>query len=428
MAVDLSKQLRDTLGVDIKVDTLVSGPKVSELAADVLPKIDLTKAAPPLPASSPPPQPASSGQPQPASNVQPRANVGATDRAAIIAFLTMESERMLGFSAGELDARRPLAWQGFDSVMAVDLHARIKQAMGVSLKLDVLTGGPRLDELADEVLKLGPVNLEAGPSSAPTAALAPPVTPVPVAQAPAITPKPAPAGDLIASLAAAPDRRAALLAWLSAETEGLLGFASGEIDVRRPLAWQGFDSVMAVDLQRKILDATGVKLALDGLVSGPRLDELAGTLLPQLTLTAAASPAAASPAAASLAAASTATPAAVRPPSVASAPVPVPTRSLGADSWAPVAEPSDPAPTHATAPSGGQAPGGNPIVLMLLGAAVAAVITWFVAGNFASTDAKQRVPDAVEGADAPGKHPANARGRDKAGRSAAPENPEEATP
>jgi acyl transferase domain-containing protein len=75
----------------------------------------------------------------------------------------------------------------------------------------------------------------------------------------------------VAAVAAAPKGVAALI---QTEAERLLGLASGQLDLKRPLAWQGFDSIMAADLKVAIDRAFGVVVPTDAVVSGPSVAEL----------------------------------------------------------------------------------------------------------------------------------------------------------
>ena len=125
-------------------------------------------------------------------------------RAATLAWLLSTSEELLGFQPGELDPGRPLAWQGFDSVMAVDLYRRIRDGLGAPLPLDRLLNGPRLTEVADELAAVvDPSRLTAGeptlaaPASAPVAA-------APAALAPAAPASAPPAPPAHASMVAGP--------------------------------------------------------------------------------------------------------------------------------------------------------------------------------------------------------------------------------
>ncbi len=207
-------------------------------------------------------------------------------------------EGLLGVDAGSLSRTRPLSWQGFDSVMAIDLNRAIGQRFGATLPQEAVTVGPSVDELATRLLeKLAlpaavialPVAV-AATVAAPAPVPAPALRTAPVAASPA--PAPVAAPPVSASAPAAPlpvttraatpiapgDVRAATLAWLLRTSEELLGFQPGELDPGRPLAWQGFDSVMAVDLYRRIRDGLGAPLPLDRLLNGPRLTEVADEL------------------------------------------------------------------------------------------------------------------------------------------------------
>lgn len=180
--------------------------------------------------------------------VPPAASAGAglSDPDALLATILQIATELLGFQPGELDPDRPLAWQGLDSVLAVDLQAAIQRQLGPSLPLDAVASGPRPRELATLAARAG-----ARPPS-------PPAPPPPAASPPSDAPS--------------------TLDALAQEVERLLGHDPGGLDRERPLAWQGFDSVLAVDLQQRITARWGVTLPIDLLATGPRLTELAARL------------------------------------------------------------------------------------------------------------------------------------------------------
>jgi aryl carrier-like protein len=102
-----------------------------------------------------------------------------TPAAALLACSPLRSarasEQLMGFNPGDLDPKRPLAWQGFDSVMATDLQARLRADTGVELPLDSLVTGPRVTDLAADLLgrmdltKVPAVSVPAAPIAAPVA-------------------------------------------------------------------------------------------------------------------------------------------------------------------------------------------------------------------------------------------------------------------
>jgi acyl transferase domain-containing protein/aryl carrier-like protein len=338
MALDLHGDLRKTFGVDLDQGAVTVGPSVEELTDLVLPQLKLPAAAVPLPQPAvvtPTATPAAPTSPAPVGLLASLAAAPATARADLLrAALQRDAEDLLGFGRGELDPSRPLAWQGFDSVMALDLHGRIKNATQVDLPLDALLNGPRLSEVVELLLpKLDLTKIAAAP---------------PIASTPTPTAAPTGTGLRAELVAAAPGQRSALLAaHLARAAEELLGFDKGDLDPRRPLAWQGFDSVMALDLQRRILTETGVDLPLDNLVNGPKIEEVAEMVLPRIDLTAVAT----ATAVRTVASTSVVTPARVAPPVAPPIAPPI----------APVAptpaEPLSPAPTD---------PQGPPLAMLVL--------------------------------------------------------------
>lgn len=341
MAVDLHAAIAEAYGTSPSVDELTVGPAVEELADRLLKQLALPAETVPLPAAPP----AAVAGPAPAAAT----TAPALRPETLLPTLVSWTEGLLGFSPGELDADRPLAWQGFDSVLAVDLQQRIADTLGVDLDLDLLATGPKLRELADRIQDRVDWSALPAPAAAPPAP--PPVAPATATQAPpapAATQAPPAGDDLRPRLAAtpAPQRLGVLTDTLTDWTATLLGFGPGELDPDRPLAWQGFDSVLAIDLQQQIADQLGVDVDLDDLTTGPKLRELADRILPRVDLTAvpaAAAPAAtrAPPAPATPAARPTAAPASAAPATAPTArttapppPPPAPAATGGMPGWA----------------------------------------------------------------------------------------------
>ncbi len=228
--------------------------------------------APLLRAWTPGPRPSAAVEPTPAASVPapPAAPSDAPRTPApddVLQGVVEEAATLLGFAPDELDAQRPLAWQGLDSVLAVDLREAILARFGVDLPLDAIVTGPRPRELAALVAQACPVS----PSPAPTPTPAqPPAAP----SAPGAGPVPEALHHLVAEL---------------------LGFEPQDLDPTRPLAWQGFDSVLAVDLHGVLAQRWGVDVPMDLLATGPRLTEIAG-YLPDTPIVAPTAPAPSAPA------------------------------------------------------------------------------------------------------------------------------------
>ncbi len=227
MAVDLQQAITERIGVEVPLDKLAMGPSLDEIAS-LLPEGALSAAqAPAIAQAAVVHEPArTTGRPAP-GGVQP--------------LVVEEVARLMGFDAGDLDLHKPLSWQGFDSVMAVDLQAWIDQAFGVRLPMDLLAQGPRLTEILDRLQAALP---EAGVQV------------------------PSPAVEVVSGGGDA----------LRAQVAELMGFTPAELDPGKPLAWQGFDSVMAVDLQAWVRQTFGVELPMDLLAQGPRLTEIEARL------------------------------------------------------------------------------------------------------------------------------------------------------
>ncbi|MGC6494771.1 MAG: SDR family NAD(P)-dependent oxidoreductase [Myxococcota bacterium] len=188
--------------------------------------------------------------------------------ATLLKELARLAEDQLGVDPGTVSPTRPLSWQGFDSVMALDLARAIEDQLGVRLDQQTVTVGPPLKELAELILPR--LDLSAASKE-------------PVAPTPADTPS---ADSPLSRLAALPqDARAeALLQGLTTLAEQQLGVDAGEVSTSRPLSWQGFDSVMALDLSRAIETAYGVTLDTQAVPVGPPLKELAELVASALQL------------------------------------------------------------------------------------------------------------------------------------------------
>ncbi|MFM2160493.1 MAG: hypothetical protein RLZZ383_5, partial [Pseudomonadota bacterium] len=147
------------------------------------------------------------------------------DTGSLPEVVTHEVARLLGVAPAEVDRKRPLSWQGLDSVMAVDLQRALLGRLGVRLPLDRLTVGPSIDEIAGLAAGLGaepPTRRTESVASAPRSPAAAHGAPKAV-------------DDVVAEAVAS-----------------LLGVDAASVDRKRPLSWQGLDSVMAVDLQRRL--------------------------------------------------------------------------------------------------------------------------------------------------------------------------------
>lgn len=210
-------------------------------------------------AASPRPSPTDAA----ASRPRDRVARAADPQAALAEELGAIAAHLLGLERGALPLHRPLAWQGLDSVMALDLRARIEADFGAAPPQARLAVGPSCAELAADLLPR--LDLQAPGTAADTREAVATAS----EHAPAVDPQQV-------------DPSARALAVLTEEVSALLGFEPGELDPKRPLAWQGFDSVMALDLQRRIDARLGVSLPMSSLTHGPRLAELAQTLATHL--------------------------------------------------------------------------------------------------------------------------------------------------
>ena len=88
------------------------------------------------------------------------------------------------------------------------------------------------------------------------------------------------APDVPVSVAPAPSTAQAsrpdVGAWMASAVAKLLGVAVDELDTGRPLAWQGFDSIMAAELKRQIDATFGVQVPDHEVLAGPSVAELVG--------------------------------------------------------------------------------------------------------------------------------------------------------
>ncbi len=74
--------------------------------------------------------------------------------------------------------------------------------------------------------------------------------------------------------------RDGLATWLAERIASDLGLAVGSLDPRRPLAWHGFDSLLAIELKRSLDAELGTALPSAPFLSGPSLDELVDAIAP----------------------------------------------------------------------------------------------------------------------------------------------------
>ncbi|MEO0604891.1 MAG: beta-ketoacyl reductase, partial [Myxococcota bacterium] len=92
--------------------------------------------------------------------------------------------------------------------------------------------------------------------------------------------------DLTESRSATPEPAAVpwdgtrLLAWITTRVAQDLGLDPSALDPRRPLAWHGFDSLMAIELKRSLDAELGTSLPSGPFLSGPSLEELVAALTP----------------------------------------------------------------------------------------------------------------------------------------------------
>lgn len=81
------------------------------------------------------------------------ANKSADEAREIVTdLLAAELGRILRLSAEEIDANRPLAELGMDSLMSVEMHMRLETRMGVDLPIIAITNVRTLRELSDSVI------------------------------------------------------------------------------------------------------------------------------------------------------------------------------------------------------------------------------------------------------------------------------------
>ena len=215
---------------------------------------------------------------EPLSLLDELSSVDASERPALLtAGLTRLCAGILQTDAGELDVSRPLAWQGFDSIMAVDLKKLLDSDLGIDVPHGDVVTGPSITELTlvvGELLDLPDKGTRARrrPTLVPTTQAATAEVTVP--------------GEWHALLSQAgpSDRAEMLTSQLRDMVATLLGADLDDVDVSRPLAWQGFDSVMATDFKQQLDKTYGIDAPHAELVTGPSLNELSEVILPLIDL------------------------------------------------------------------------------------------------------------------------------------------------
>lgn len=158
--------------------------------------------------------------------------------------------------AGDIDLHQPLDRQGIDSLISMDLAARIERECGVKLSPAVVEQLGSVQALAERVAQTvgssapPPTTATNAPSSPTTAPAELAETQEPLTTAGTLTPP--------AQAQAAPRDWMAVVRQCVADT---LEADIADIDLHRPLDTQGIDSLISMDLSTRIERETGVKLS-----------------------------------------------------------------------------------------------------------------------------------------------------------------------
>ncbi|MGE0722831.1 MAG: SDR family NAD(P)-dependent oxidoreductase, partial [Alphaproteobacteria bacterium] len=198
------------------------------------------RAAAPAPAPAVPPPPVAA----PAPAFSPSADAVRTRLCTVVA-------DALYLDAAALDIDANLVELGVDSILAVEIARKLQDAFAITLPATRLYDAPTIRRLAALIAE------GAGDAAAP------PAEPIP-----APPPSPAPGGDVLARLNA-----------LLAET---LYLEPGAIDPDQPFTEIGLDSILAVELARRIEGEFGVALRATRLYDQPTPRGLAVALAAEL--------------------------------------------------------------------------------------------------------------------------------------------------
>ena len=110
-------------------------------------------ATPPVPAQAAAADPEPEPEPEPPQSAGSRSAVAAslTDRDSVQRYLTQVLADVLGLPPAQVHAQRPLKRQGIDSLMAVEVRARVQHDLGTLLPIARILGGQSVATMADEL-------------------------------------------------------------------------------------------------------------------------------------------------------------------------------------------------------------------------------------------------------------------------------------
>ncbi len=229
MAISLHGRLKDEHGIVLPVARLIEGVPPAALAAMAI-----------VPSEEPSHEAGLSGAGAPEGGA-PRADADPT--AATLATLRREVAEELGLAPDQVDPATPLHDLGFNSLMAIALHERLRDKYGITLPVPRLIEGPPILALVSMIGASLPSQTEGAlQGSAP---------------------------------AAAPPGPAALLLAAAAKE---LALPADSIDPGAPLRDLGFNSLMAISLHERMREDHGILIPVARLIEGLPVSVLASMI------------------------------------------------------------------------------------------------------------------------------------------------------
>ncbi|MEU3260724.1 acyltransferase domain-containing protein [Streptomyces albidoflavus] len=215
----------------------------------------------------------------PASPAAPASGPAVRD-GALLEELTATVASVLKLPTSRVKATTPLKRMGLDSLMAVELRARIERTHQTKIPVTLLLKGGTLNKIIDHIHGGATTTPGEGAALAPT-----PPDPIAAVPAPAPTPvkpravEPAPRVPVTAAVKNTPAPPAgtdegALLEELTATVASVLKLPTSRVKATTPLKRMGLDSLMAVELRARIERTHHTKIPVTLLLKGGTLNKI----------------------------------------------------------------------------------------------------------------------------------------------------------
>ncbi|WP_326799366.1 acyltransferase domain-containing protein [Streptomyces sp. NBC_01808] len=211
----------------------------------------------------------------PASPVAPAAGTGVHD-GALLEELTATVASVLKLPTSRVKPTTPLKRMGLDSLMAVELRARIERTHQTDIPVTLLLKGGTLNKIIDHIGSNAPPIPTADQVRVPT-----PTKPISAAPAP-VKPRavePTPKAPVTAAVKAEPapptgTDEDALLEELTATVASVLKLPTSRVKPTTPLKRMGLDSLMAVELRARIERTHQTDIPVTLLLKGGTLNKI----------------------------------------------------------------------------------------------------------------------------------------------------------